>query len=102
MYPNAGGPSMSDEQPEYVHRIPDGGWQIQGTRVSLDSVVYLFLEGAAAEEIASQFRALSLEQVYGAIAFYLRNREEIDRYLTSQQQRWEELRKQQAGRTDPL
>jgi hypothetical protein len=43
MYPNAGGPPMSDEQPEYVHRIPDGGWQIQGTRVSLDSVVYLFL-----------------------------------------------------------
>ena len=93
---------MNDQQNEYVQCTAEGGWRVTGTRVSLDSVVYLFLEGASPEEIASQFPALSLEQVYGATAFYLRRREEIDRYLAAEGVRLEKLTREQASRSDPL
>jgi len=60
----------------------DGGHWIRGTRVSLDSVVYRFLEGLSPESIqADCFPVLTLEQVYGAITFYLHNRADVDAYL---------------------
>jgi uncharacterized protein (DUF433 family) len=60
----------------------DGGYWVSGTRVSLDSVVLAFLQGLSPETIASEcLPALSLEQVYGAIAYYLAHRPEIDAYL---------------------
>jgi uncharacterized protein (DUF433 family) len=59
----------------------DGGYYIAGSRVSLDSVVYAFLRGESPEGIAESFPALSLEQVFGAVAFYLANRESINAYL---------------------
>lgn len=65
---------------EYVEQR-DGGYYIAGSRVSLDSVVYAFLRGESPEGILESFPALSLEQVFGAIAFYLANRESIDAYL---------------------
>ena len=51
------------------------------TRVSLYSLVYLFREGVSVEGMVESFPALSLEQVHGALAFYLANREQIDAYL---------------------
>jgi uncharacterized protein (DUF433 family) len=65
---------------EYVEQR-NGGYYVQGTRVSLDSVVYAFLRGESSDGIGESFPALSLEQVYGAIAFYLAHRESIDSYL---------------------
>jgi uncharacterized protein (DUF433 family) len=59
----------------------EGGYYIVGTRVSLDSVVYSFLRGESPEGIVESFPAVSLEQVFGAVAFYLANRESIDAYL---------------------
>jgi uncharacterized protein (DUF433 family) len=65
---------------EYVENRDQGYW-ISGTRVSLDSIVYAFLNGQTAETIAQSFPSLSLEQVYGAIAYYLAHRAEIDQHL---------------------
>lgn len=62
---------------QYVERR-DAGYWIAGSRVSLDSIVYAFLDGQTAESIAQSFPVLSLEQVYGAIAFYLANQREVD------------------------
>src|SRR5262245_20529962 len=77
----------------YVREDEHGVLRTGGTRVSLDSVVYAFQLGHSAETICDQYPALSLEEVYGAIAFYLSNRKEIDEYLQRQQERWEELRR---------
>jgi len=49
--------------------------------VSLDSVVIAFLEGHSPETIQQLYPALSLEEVYGAVAYYLANRNEVDQYL---------------------
>jgi uncharacterized protein (DUF433 family) len=65
---------------QYTESHDEGYW-VEGTRISLDSIVYSFLNGESPESIAQNFPLLSLEQVYGAIAFYLANRESIDAYL---------------------
>ena len=78
---------------EYVEKR-EGAYRISGTRVSLDSVVYPFLRGAAPESIAQSFPALTLEEVYGAIAFYLAHQTEIDAYLRDGEQEFEALRQQ--------
>lgn len=58
------------------------GYRVAGTRVSLESVVFAFREGWSPETIAGEcFPTLTLEQVYGAIAYYLAHRAEIDAYL---------------------
>lgn len=71
----------------------DGVYRIAGTRISLDSVVYSFRDGQTAESIAQSFPLLSLEQVYGAIAYYLANQAEIDAYLEMEEADYEALRK---------
>jgi len=68
----------------YVEYRNDAYW-IEGTRISLDSVVYAFQKGESPESIVQSFPLLTLEQVYGAIAFYLANRAQIDAYLTTEE-----------------
>jgi uncharacterized protein (DUF433 family) len=83
---------------EYVEER-SGALYISGTRVSLASVVLQFREGAAPETILQTFPALaSLENVYGAITFYLANQPKVDEYLKAQKQKWEEFRRS----ADPL
>ncbi len=76
---------------EYVERRDDGYW-IAGSRISLDSIVYAFLRGASPESIAHSFPLIALEQVYGAIAYYLAHQQEIDAYLQQGEVEFEELR----------
>lgn len=53
---------------------------IKDSRVSLDSVIYAFLNGAFPEGIFQSFPLLTLEQIYGAITYYLANKKEMDSY----------------------
>jgi len=80
---------------EYVE-TRDSGYYVIGSRVSLESVICLFLEGASPETIVDEFPTLSLEQVYGAITFYLADRAKIDAYLTESERLWEDARKDQS------
>ncbi len=93
---------MAEITTEYAITTPSGGWRIAGSRVSLDSVVHAWTEGKSAEEIAASFPSLSLEQIHGAIAFYLHNRAEIDRYMQQQGERWEELRHESVSKNGDL
>ena len=70
----------------------DDGYCISGTRVSLDSIVYAFRRGASPETIKSSFPALTLEQVYGAITYYLSKQAEIDEYLRQSEEAYEATR----------
>lgn len=78
----------------------DGGYWIDGSRVSLDSIVYAFQQGCTAEAIAQSFPAIWLEQVYGAIAYYLGHRQEIDEYLVRARADYE-VKRQAARDADP-
>lgn len=74
---------------EYIEQR-NGGYYIAGSRVSLDSIVYAFLEGLSPETIMRDcFPVLSLEEVYGAVTFYLAHRAEIDKYLVDRRAEYE-------------
>ena len=67
-----------------------GGYYVAGTRISLDSIVHAFRRGESPETICQNFELLRLEEVYGAIAYYLANQAEIDTYLIRQNEKWAE------------
>jgi uncharacterized protein (DUF433 family) len=79
----------------------DGVYVVAGTRVSLDSIVYAFVSGQSAEAIAQAFPVMNLEQVYGAITYYLGHRGDVDRYLEGRQQDFDTAR-QAARDADPM
>jgi uncharacterized protein (DUF433 family) len=78
---------------EYVEQR-EGGYWIAGTRVSLDSIVYAFLRGAAPESIAQSFPVLKLEEVYGAVTYYLGHQDEVNSYLRQHDREFDTLRAQ--------
>jgi len=87
---------------EYVCQDSSGAWRIVGSRISLDSIVIPYWEGKSPEAIAEEFPALSSEMVYGAIAFYLCNKEAFDKNLQEQSSRWAELKVQSEAQNGGL
>ena len=83
----------------YVRTDEHGVLRVGNTRVMLDSVVAAFEEGHSAESICDQYAALRLVEVYGAIAYYLANRDEVREYLRQQAAQWDALR--DAARQQP-
>jgi Protein of unknown function (DUF433) len=61
--------------------------------------VYLFREGLSVESMVESYPALTLEEVHGALAFYLGNQKEIDRYL-AEGQRAAQLQHEQSKLTN--
>ncbi len=70
----------------------DGMLRVGHTRVTLQTVIWAFLEGATAEEIAYQYPTLNLADVYGVIAYYLHHQAEVSAYLKHWQQQAEATR----------
>lgn len=82
----------------------EGGYWIRNSRISLDSIVYAFKRGAAPESIKRSFPLLTLEEIYGAITFYLSHEQEIDSYLAQAETELDaesETRNVQARATNP-
>ena len=78
-----------------------GVLRITGTRVSLDSVIFAFNEGATPEEITQQYSTLDLKDVYVVISYYLQNQAEVGKYLEQRQTDRQELKKEVESRFDP-
>ncbi len=79
----------------------DGVARIGGTRVTLDTVVAAFEQGATAEEIVCQYPSLDLVDVYLVIGYYLSRRADVEAYLRWRQRRTDETRQQNEARFDP-
>lgn len=62
---------------EYVEKR-NGGYYIKGKRVSLDSIVYSLRRGQSPKSTQESFPTLTLEEVYGGLAFYFANQEAVD------------------------
>ncbi len=75
---------------EYVVKN-ESGYHVAGSRVSLDSIVYDWRNGLSSDSIANNFQTLSLEQVYGALAYYLAHQDEVDTHLLRQLEKYERL-----------
>lgn len=79
----------------------DGVVRITGTRVTLDTVVAAFLDGAAAEEIVERYPTLALADVYSVIGYYLRRKVEVDSYLAERSRIRENIRAENEKRFAP-
>ena len=78
-----------------------GVFHVGNSRVTLDTVVGAFRDGATAEEIAEQYPAIFLGQVYAVIAYYLAHTAEVDDYLQAREQRSIEVRQANERLFDP-
>ena len=79
----------------------DGVVRVSGTRVTLDSVVAAFQEGATAEEIVLQYPSLDLTSVYAVITYYLQRRAKVEAYLRQRKVQVDEVQRQNEARFDP-
>lgn len=80
----------------------DGAIRISNTRVTLDTVITAFLEGATAEEIREQYPSLQLSDIYSTIGYYLRHQVEVDAYLLERQQIANRVRQEAEKRFNPV
>jgi uncharacterized protein (DUF433 family) len=80
----------------------DGVMRVGGTRVTLDTLVAAFNEGATAEEIAQQYPTLQLADIYAVIGYYLRRRDEVESYLSKRRELAEAVRRENEARFNPV
>ena len=80
----------------------DGVIRISKTRVTLDTIVQAFTDGATAEEIAQQYPPVPLADIYSVIGYYLRHSEEVEAYLDQRRRLAQLVREQNEARFDPL
>ena len=69
---------------DFVERR-DESFYLAGSRVPLACIVREFQDGQSPEAIRSAFPTLTLEQVYGAITFYLGHRAEVDEDIATRE-----------------
>ena len=79
----------------------NGVVQVGKTRVTLDTVIAAFSDGATAEEIVQQYPSLNLADVYQVIGYYLRRPSEVETYLRQRKVQSDAARKQNEARFDP-
>lgn len=80
----------------------NGVVRVGQTRVTLDTVVTAFLEGATAEEISEQYTSLQLSDIYSVLGYYLRHKAEVDAYLLERQRQAAVIRQQAEQRFNPV
>jgi len=88
-------------EPVPLEADTDGAVRVGATRVTLDTIVAAFNEGATAEEIVCQYPSLNLADVYAVIGYYLRQRSDVEEYLRQRQQQADDVRRQNESRFDP-
>lgn len=72
--------------------------RVGGTRVTLDTVLTAYRYGSTPEQIAQDYSALDIADVYAAIAYYLRHREEVEEYLEQRRRLADQVREELRAR----
>ena len=75
--------------------IKSGTLHIAGTGVTVRTIVRYYKLGMSPEEIAAEYPHLSLAQVYGAMAYYHANRDEMDRHMAAEEAESERIEQEQ-------
>lgn len=88
-------------EPVPLQANEDGVILVGKTRVTLDTVVAAFNQGATAEEIVYRYPSLHLADVYATIAFYLKHQSEVEAYLQQRRQQAQEIQAMNQARFDP-
>ena len=73
-------------------RDKDGVLRVTGSRVTLDSIVHQFKNGASAEQIQEDFPSVMLRDIYSVIAYFLQHSSAVENYLREQAQEADKTR----------
>src|SRR5437667_3791615 len=74
-------------------RVDQGGAvRVGNSRISLDLVAEQYENGMTPEDMVRAYDTLVLADVYAAIAYYLRHRDEVQAYLQRREEEAETLR----------
>ena len=76
----------------------DGVIRVSKTRVTFDTIVAAYLEGATAEESAVQYPVVPLADVYSVIGYYLHQKKKVHAYLKRREKFADEVRKENEAR----
>jgi len=87
--------------PVPLHMDADGVVRVAGTRVTLETLVAAFQEGATAETIVEQYPSLGLADVYTVVGYYLRHQAEVDDYVHRRRQQSTQIRQENEARFNP-
>jgi uncharacterized protein (DUF433 family) len=90
-----------EPQPVPLRTDDHGCIRVGRTRVTLDLVLYAFLEGATPEEIVQRYTSLELSDVYAVIAYYLHHRDTLDAYLREREANAADVRHENETRFPP-
>jgi uncharacterized protein (DUF433 family) len=85
----------------YLECQSSGDIRIRGSRVGIEQIVWAYLDGSLAEQIAIEYPTITLAQVHGAIAYYLSHRPAVDAYLADLDRTAREARATQASQPEP-
>jgi uncharacterized protein (DUF433 family) len=80
-------PLTLDQEAPPLHQDASGVIRVGRTRVTLESVVALFDQGASAEEIGLRYDVLDLRDIYATLSYVLGHRDEVQVYLDRARQR---------------
>jgi uncharacterized protein (DUF433 family) len=87
--------SLTIEQEQVPLKMDSHGvLRVGGTRVTLETVIAVFKEGATPEEIVYRYPTLNLADVYAVLSYFLRRRQKIEGYLRQRQQIAKQARQQ--------
>jgi uncharacterized protein (DUF433 family) len=88
-------------EPVPLQADKDGVIRVGNTRITLDTIVGAFNDGATAEEIVYQYPVLLLADVYAVLSYYLQQRLEVDQYILQRKQEAAHIRKENESRFSP-
>ncbi len=92
---------LAKTEPVPLRENAEGVIRVGGTRVTLDTVLSAYQKGSTPEQIAQDYSALQPADIYAAIAYYLRHRDDVDEYLQRRRQVAAEVRKEIEERFPP-
>lgn len=83
---------------DYLDFDNPNGIRIKDVRINIEVIIMAAQVGLTPAEIVQDFPFLSLEQVHAALAYYYRNRAQMDDYIKRQDAAYDEAkRKHESG-----
>ena len=79
-----------------------GALRVGDSRVLLELVIRAFQDGATPETIVQRYPTLALPDVYAVVAYYLRHRSEVEKYLAGRERKAEEIRQRMESQQGDL
>src|SRR5687767_3980201 len=85
-----------------IRRDETGALRVGNSRVLLELVVRAFQDGATPEAIVQRYPTVTLADVYGVVAYYLRERNAVEEYLAERERLADEVQKRVAPPAEDL